>query len=271
MKRFEQSLLAAAILAAFLAPAAPAFAQHAGHAVVAQAPATAKVAETGAALRDLWLGHAFWVRNVAVDTFAGNKAAAAAGEVHATDEAGLWALLVCVARRKCHRQADRFFAGRRDVRREGPLADASAPSLTEEEVCARDLLECLRAGLNSARKRQILDLTLQGYSVPEISARAGYYERGVEREHGWPRGDDGDQDLAEEHDDERRPTHLGDDAGCEAQDDDQDGEGGHGIRGQRPGRGSRLRRRRSGIRRVPSSDARRGRPHPEPAAIRPAM
>jgi len=80
MKRFEQSLLAAAILAAFLAPAAPALAQHAGHAVVAQAPATAKVAETSAALRDLWLGHVFWVRNVAVDTFAGNKAAAAAAE-----------------------------------------------------------------------------------------------------------------------------------------------------------------------------------------------
>jgi len=81
MKRFEQSLvLAAAILAAFLAPAAPVFAQHAGHAVVAQAPASAKVAETGAVLRDLWLGHVFWVRNVVVDTFAGNKAAAAAAE-----------------------------------------------------------------------------------------------------------------------------------------------------------------------------------------------
>ena len=33
-----------------------------------------------AALRDLWVGHIFWVRNVAVDTLAGNKAAAAAAE-----------------------------------------------------------------------------------------------------------------------------------------------------------------------------------------------
>jgi len=80
MKPVKQSLMAAAILAAFLAPAAPAFAQHAEHVVVAQAPAAPKVAETGAALRDLWLGHIFWVRNVVVDTFAGNKKAAAAAE-----------------------------------------------------------------------------------------------------------------------------------------------------------------------------------------------
>ena len=80
MKAIQRSLIAASILAAFLAPGAPAFAQHAEHVVVAQAPAAAKVAETGAALRDLWVGHVFWVRNVVVDTFAGNKKAAAAAE-----------------------------------------------------------------------------------------------------------------------------------------------------------------------------------------------
>ena len=80
MKPAKQSLMAAVILAAFLAPAAPVFAQHAEHVVIAQAPAAAKVAETGAALRDLWVGHVFWVRNVVVDTLAGNKNAAAAAE-----------------------------------------------------------------------------------------------------------------------------------------------------------------------------------------------
>ena len=80
MKPIKQCLIAASILAAILAPAAPVFAQHAGHIVVAQAPAAAKVAETGAALRDLWVGHIFWVRNVVVDTFAGNKKSAAAAE-----------------------------------------------------------------------------------------------------------------------------------------------------------------------------------------------
>ena len=80
MKPIQRSLMAAAIVAAFLAPAAPAFAQHAEHVVVAQAPTAEKVAETGAALRDLWVGHVFWVRNVVVDTFAGNNRAAAAAE-----------------------------------------------------------------------------------------------------------------------------------------------------------------------------------------------
>jgi len=72
--------MAALIAAAFAAPAAPAFAQHTEHVVVAQAPSGAKAAETGAALRDLWMGHIFWVRNVIVDTLAGNKLAAATAE-----------------------------------------------------------------------------------------------------------------------------------------------------------------------------------------------
>ena len=82
MKPIKQSLIAASILATFLVPTLPAFAQHAEHVVVAQvqAPATPKVAETAAALRDLWVGHIFWVRNVAVNTLAGNKKAAAAAE-----------------------------------------------------------------------------------------------------------------------------------------------------------------------------------------------
>jgi hypothetical protein len=80
MKPIRHSLITASILAAFLVPAAPALAQHAGHAVAAQVPAPPKAADTGAALRDLWVGHIFWVRNVVVDTFAGNKKAAAAAE-----------------------------------------------------------------------------------------------------------------------------------------------------------------------------------------------
>ena len=80
MKPIQRSVIAASIVAAFLAPAAPVFAQHAEHVAIAQPPASAKVAETGAVLRDLWVGHVFWVRNVVVDTFAGNRAAAAVAE-----------------------------------------------------------------------------------------------------------------------------------------------------------------------------------------------
>jgi hypothetical protein len=67
------------VLATVFAPVAPALAQHGSHSI-AQAPAPAKVNETGAALRDLWVGHVFWVRNVVVSTFAGNQPAAAAAE-----------------------------------------------------------------------------------------------------------------------------------------------------------------------------------------------
>lgn len=41
---------------------------------------TVKEAATQAALRDLWIGHIFWVRNVALETMAGNSAAAKAAE-----------------------------------------------------------------------------------------------------------------------------------------------------------------------------------------------
>lgn len=73
-------VMAASIVAVLLAMPVPAFAQHTGHVVVAQAPAAAKVAEAGAAQRDLWVGHIFWVRNVVIETFAGNKKAVAAAE-----------------------------------------------------------------------------------------------------------------------------------------------------------------------------------------------
>lgn len=79
-RTIKRSIVAGAILAVFLVPGAPVFAQHSGHLVIAQAPAAVKVAETSAVMRDLWLGHVFWVRNVVVDTFAGNKRAATTAE-----------------------------------------------------------------------------------------------------------------------------------------------------------------------------------------------
>jgi hypothetical protein len=40
----------------------------------------AKIADTRAALRDLWIGHVFWVRNVVEARFAGDASAAKTGE-----------------------------------------------------------------------------------------------------------------------------------------------------------------------------------------------
>jgi hypothetical protein len=65
----------AALALAVTALALPA---HAGH--DRASPTTSKAAATQDALRDLWVGHVFWVRNVALETIAGNDAAAKAAD-----------------------------------------------------------------------------------------------------------------------------------------------------------------------------------------------
>jgi hypothetical protein len=58
------------------------------HSSAAKQPAvSAKAAETGAALRDLWTGHIFWVRNVAFATLTKNDAAANAAEQQVVENA----------------------------------------------------------------------------------------------------------------------------------------------------------------------------------------
>lgn len=71
-----RQLIPALFAAALLAVAAPTPAAEHEHA----SPAATKAAQTDAALRDLWVGHVFWVRNVVRETLAGNQAAAAAAE-----------------------------------------------------------------------------------------------------------------------------------------------------------------------------------------------
>src|ERR1700758_4280764 len=48
---------------------------------------TTKPIDTRLALRDLWVSHAFWVRNVAQDILLGNEAATAAAEQEAVANA----------------------------------------------------------------------------------------------------------------------------------------------------------------------------------------
>lgn len=65
--------------------------KHTGHAAQggkkAEMSVSAKEAQTGLALRDLWVGHVFWVRNVVLETVAGNTAAATAAENEAVANA----------------------------------------------------------------------------------------------------------------------------------------------------------------------------------------
>jgi hypothetical protein len=68
MKNWQKTL-AAAVITAFLSPLA--------HAELSTNP---KVSQTQVALRDLWTGHIFWVRNVALETLAHDKRGASAAE-----------------------------------------------------------------------------------------------------------------------------------------------------------------------------------------------
>jgi hypothetical protein len=71
---FASIVLVASLSAAPVIQAATHAASHGPAAV------STKAAQTQDALRDLWVGHVFWVRNVAVETLAGNAAAAKAAE-----------------------------------------------------------------------------------------------------------------------------------------------------------------------------------------------
>ena len=68
------------VAALLLAIGAAWFAALPAPATAAGVPGATPTVATDAALRDLWLGHAFWVRNVVQETLAHNKAGAAAAE-----------------------------------------------------------------------------------------------------------------------------------------------------------------------------------------------
>jgi DNA-directed RNA polymerase specialized sigma24 family protein len=115
---------------------------------------------------------------------------AARGDFRLANDDSLWALLARITVRKCYQQADRFLTARRDVRRESPLAAAQPPACqdarsteptAEELAMLGETMTWLCRRLGSPRKQRILELSLAGHSVAEISNQLGYYERGVER------------------------------------------------------------------------------------------
>jgi len=76
---YSHTITAVALAAAVVMTSLPARAQHA-HSSAPAASASSKQAQTDAALRDLWIGHIFWVRNVVVATLANDVAARTAAE-----------------------------------------------------------------------------------------------------------------------------------------------------------------------------------------------
>lgn len=85
MNLTKKTMIAASIVTALLSAGSISNAAPSHHAKE-DAPQS-KFVQTNAALRDLWVGHVFWVRNVAVETLAGNKVAASAAEEEAVANA----------------------------------------------------------------------------------------------------------------------------------------------------------------------------------------
>jgi RNA polymerase sigma-70 factor (ECF subfamily) len=108
-----------------------------------------------------------------------------AGGVEVGDRAGLWNLLTLITLRKCADRAEFFRADRRNAAREAAGVDPGLAALDreprpEEAVFLAETLEQVFRDVD-AHERPILELSLQGYTAPEISALLGRAERSVRR------------------------------------------------------------------------------------------
>jgi RNA polymerase sigma-70 factor (ECF subfamily) len=102
----------------------------------------------------------------------------------------LWALLAVITIRKCGRVSERYYSAARDVNREvaageddetgeDPLCLSREPTPAEAAILA-DMVESLMR-LLSSRDRQIVSLSLQGYTPQEVGEKIGRSERTVQR------------------------------------------------------------------------------------------
>jgi RNA polymerase sigma-70 factor (ECF subfamily) len=114
-----------------------------------------------------------------------------AGQFALASWGDLWSLLVVMTLRKCADRADYFRARRRDAACEvgggcsddalGGLRQALDPNPTPDEAALlSDVVERL-LGIVDVEDRPVLELSLQGYTTQEISARLGRAERSVRR------------------------------------------------------------------------------------------
>lgn len=108
-------------------------------------------------------------------------------DLESSDE--LWGLLARLTRRKCVKYRRRFFAQRRDIRRESrPPHELDErhyefqleQPLPDETVAAQDVIEYVTRGLDEMQWGICL-LRLAGYSIQEISSKMECSERTVYR------------------------------------------------------------------------------------------
>jgi RNA polymerase sigma-70 factor (ECF subfamily) len=99
----------------------------------------------------------------------------------------LWAILTVITLRKCGRWAEQFHTARRDVSREVAVTEGPAggallsrePTPLEAGILAETVENLLR-GLDG-RERDMVQLSLQGYSVEEVSNQVRRTRRTVQR------------------------------------------------------------------------------------------
>jgi RNA polymerase sigma-70 factor (ECF subfamily) len=114
------------------------------------------------------------------------------GQFEVQDWDGLWTLLTLITVRKCAGRVGYFLAACRSLRREADVAappgEADRPNwepagdepTPEEAAVLAETLERVMRGMEKW-EAEILTLSLQGYSVPEISQQVCRAERTVER------------------------------------------------------------------------------------------
>ncbi len=105
---------------------------------------------------------------------------------------GLWGVLTMITVRKCADRAAHYQAIKRDVNREVHGGDTAGPGMAAEIALDRepmpdeaavltDTVEALFQALDDPDERAILELSLQGFTAPEISEKLGRAERSVRR------------------------------------------------------------------------------------------
>lgn len=93
----------------------------------------------------------------------------------------LWSLLTLITLRKCHRWREHFQTGQRNVDAEVFSVEVLAHEPTAEEAAIlTEIVEQIMHGLES-RERDMVMLSLQGYTATEISEHVGRTRRTVQR------------------------------------------------------------------------------------------
>jgi RNA polymerase sigma-70 factor, ECF subfamily len=113
------------------------------------------------------------------------------GKLEVQDWGNLWGLLTMITLRKCLDRVEYYRAGCRDVQREAPAQPGTEGTAPWWEAVAREptpdeaaiLVEIVEQLLRDleAEERLVLEMSLQGYTTPEISERLGFAERSVRR------------------------------------------------------------------------------------------